>query len=1027
MVQLLPPQLQRGLLLGALLANAAALVAQTAPFTISGTVVDEVGDPLIGVTLYVPSLNIGTATDIDGRYTLSGAADAGSYELQANYLGYLQERIAFELPSASAIALDIDMETDALRMDEVIVTGPSIAQSRRQLGNSITTLNAEKLQVSAPGSVFSALQGKVPGAQITQNSGDPAGGFSVRLRGASTINGSSDPLYVVDGVIISNATNNVTNTNVNGGAAQPGTNRLVDINPNDIETLTVINGAAAAAIYGSRASNGVVLITTKRGKSGAPRFSFSSAVNVNELRERVPINLRPEQFGSATQRLYPIAGTNAAGGLTVGMNLSTNKVPVTRYDYQDDIFRTGVGTDQYLSVSGGSEKSDYFASVGYLFNEGIIRNADFRRYNVRLRYNQRPADWLSFSVGLNYSNSFSNEKPDGNVFWSPINSINITNNIYDINERDALGNLQAAEPTRINPLSVIEDFDITQEVNRVITDVQVKVFPFAGMTIDYVGGVDAFAQLGNNYIPPYPYSGVNPGFFDDGYAASAASDNYQLNHDINARYETEIGAGSGFTSTTQAGATNQFSRNQFTIAEGRKLAPFVETVNGAGTILGARSNVSRLRIWGYYLQQTFGFRDRLFLTAAGRIDGASSFSPQNRDIFYPKVSASYVLSEEDFWKGSALGRAVPTARFRASWGKAGNLTGIGPYDRFATYGTNQFLGVNAINAGANLANPDVRPEIQTETEFGADFSLLDNRIGLGVTYYSQDIEDLLLDRVVAASAGGTSATTNVGSMTNKGLELTLNGDVVRNSRVTWNVYANFARNRNRVTDLGQPLVRIPTVSGAPIFLVDGEPIGVFFGSYQATNPDGTDLLTTDGLPQREQTGRNETTGQPTGGFERKVIGNPNPDYILGVGTQLTAGRFGVNAFLESVQGVDVFDADYRTRQGVGIGDLSEQELSGELPRGYINSIYPIEQWRIRDGSFVKLRELALTYTIPSLAGERLSNTVISVGGRNLFSIDNFTSFDPEVNAGGQSNLLRAVNFGQVPIPRTYTVSVRTNF
>ena len=263
-------------------------------------------------------------------------------------------------------------------------------------------------------------------------------------------------------------------------------------------------------------------------------------------------------------------------------------------------------------------------------------------------------------------------------------------------------------------------------------------------------------------------------------------------------------------------------------------------------------------------------------------------------------------------------------------------------------------------------------------------------------------------------------------MTDKGLELTLNGDVVRNSRVTWNVYANFARNRNRVTDLGQPLVRIPTVSGAPIFLVDGEPIGVFFGSFQATDANGNDLLTPGGLPQREQDERTDD-GQPTGGFSRKVIGDPNPDYILGVGTQLTFGQFGLNAFLESVQGVDVFDADKRTRQGVGIGDLSEKELSGELPRGYIWSIYPIEQWRISDGSFVKLRELALTYTIPSLAGERLSNTVISVGGRNLFSIDNFTSFDPEVNAGGQSNLLRAVNFGQVPIPRTYTVSVRTNF
>ncbi|MEM6396865.1 MAG: SusC/RagA family TonB-linked outer membrane protein [Bacteroidota bacterium] len=1011
------------LLLGLL--TSAGLSAQRLSFTITGSVSAD-GEALTGVTVFLPELGLGAVTGIDGDFTLSGEAPEGEYQAVFSYVGYTTvEQLLTLNQDGQDFNFVVELGTDVLNMDEVVVTGPSIASSRRQLGNRINTVRADQLNVAAPTSVTSALQGKIPGAQITQNSGDPAGGFSIRLRGASTINGSSEPLYIIDGVIISNSTNNVTNSNVSAGAAQPGTNRLVDINPNDIERLEVLNGAAAAAIYGSRASNGVVLITTKSGQSGAPKFTYSTSLNINELREDVFITTFGQQFGSAEQRLYPIAGSDPiTGGLTVGTNFSTDLVPVTRFDYQDQVFRTGVGNDQYLSVSGGNSTSNYFASVNYLYNEGIIQNADFRRYGARLRFNQTVTEWASFSVGLNYSNSFANEKPDGNVFWSPINSINITNNIWDITQRDELGNLQSVEPTRVNPLSVIEDFDINQEVNRVITDFQLKLYPFDGLSINYVLGVDAFNQVGNNFIPPYPYAPVNPTYFDDGYAATVTSDNFQMNHDLIARYETQIGG--SLTSITQAGLTNQFLRVQTATTAGRGLAPFVETVNGASTILDARSNIARLQIWGYFLQQTFGLNNKLFLTVAGRIDGASSFGPDNRSIFYPKVSGSYLISDESWWKDSGLGNAIQTLRLRASWGQAGNLTGIGAYDRFNNYSTNQFLGLNSINASSTLANPDVAPEIQTELEFGFDLSVLNNRLGISFTAYDQEIEDLLLTRQIAASAGGTAITTNVGTMENQGIEIALNANVVQTQNVSWNIFANFSRNRNKIVDLGQDQFAIPNVTGAPIFLVDGEPIGVFFGTYQATDANGNILLTPDGLRQQERADR-DADGQPSGDVLRRVIGDPNPDYILGIGSELKVGNFGFNFLIESVQGVDVFDADKRTRQGVGIGEFAEMELRGDLPRGWIWSIYPIQEWRMSDGSFVKLREAAISYTFPSLFGGALENTVLSIGGRNLFSIDDFTSYDPEVNAGGQSNLMRAVNFGTVPIPRTYTVTLRTNF
>jgi outer membrane receptor protein involved in Fe transport len=459
----------------------------------------------------------------------------------------------------------------------------------------------------------------------------------------------------------------------------------------------------------------------------------------------------------------------------------------------------------------------------------------------------------------------------------------------------------------------------------------------------------------------------------------------------------------------------------------------VRTVSGAANVFPSSSNIARLQIWGYYLQQTFSLNDNFFLTLAGRIDGASSFSPDNREQFYPKVSTSYLISDANFWKESGLGNAISTLRLRASWGQAGNLTAIGPYDRFNNYNTNNINGVLTINASNTLANPDVKPERQTELEIGADLSFLNDRVAITATYYQQDIEDLLVNRVLPASQGGKAITTNVGNMENKGIEIALNANAVRTKKINVDLFANFSRNRNKVFNLGQTLLGISNVTGAPIFLVEGEPIGVFYGSYQALNSDGSILEAPGGLRQQErgdvETGvpMRDADGQPSGDPLRKVIGDPNPDYILGFGSDIKIGNFGLGFLFESVQGVDVFDADKRTRQGVGIGEFAEQELSGELPRGWVWSIYPILDWRISDGSFTKLREITISYTIDKLFGGALNNTVLTLGGRNLFSFDNFTSYDPEINAGGQSNLMRGVNFGQVPIPRVYTLTLKTNF
>ncbi|HEU4609542.1 MAG TPA: TonB-dependent receptor plug domain-containing protein, partial [Chitinophagaceae bacterium] len=432
----------------------------------------------------------------------------------------------------------------------------------------------------ATGNVLAALQGKTAGAQIIQNSGDPAGGISVRLRGISSINSSSEPLYIVDGVIVNNATTRVTNTSGNyDGQLFVGTigqNRLADINPADIERIEVLNGAAAAAIYGSRANAGVIQIFTKRGSSGAPVISLSSNFMVNELRKKVPVNRSPVKFGGSpdvfTQDVITLVGTPPA--------LLTNTTPVTRYDYQDYIFRTGIGTDNNISVSGGRERTKYYVSGSYFNNQGIVRNTDFRRYSFRTNLDQAFNDKISFSLGLNYINSSANEKPDGNSFFSPLNSINIIGNFHDIFTRDALGNIKAVgERQRVNPVSIIEDIKQRQETNRILANAGLKLKPFRNFSVDYTLGIDNYTQNGKTFIPPFAYP-VNTAFYgggigldpaQNGYASTASSTYFQINNEINGTYNANITK--DLASTTQVGYSLQYENSTYKLLQGRGLAP----------------------------------------------------------------------------------------------------------------------------------------------------------------------------------------------------------------------------------------------------------------------------------------------------------------------------------------------------------------------------------------------------------------------------------------------------------------------
>lgn len=1004
---------------------------------ITGKVSAPGNNTAANVSVVVKGTSFGASTDAEGNYVITADLKPGRYNIEFSGVGYKTKTVNLNVTSGeNTYTVNTELSEDVLGLDEVVVTGTSAGTTRRQLGSYISTVKADQLNKGATGNVLAALQGKTPGAQIIQNTGDPGGSISVRLRGISTINSSSEPLYIVDGVIVSNSARRVTNTqDAYDGLISPAPNRLVDINPADIERIEVLNGAAAAAIYGSRANAGVVQIFTKRGSSGAPVVTFTTSVNVNQLRRSMAINEAPTKFGG------PADGPGAITQDILIPSLTTT-TPVTRYNYWDYIFRDGVGTDNNISVRGGRDKTKYFVSASYLSNQGIIKNTDFSRYSFRVNLDQELSRWLSFSAGLNYVNSFANEKPDGNSFFSPINSVTIIGNFHNIWERDANGNLKAVgERGRINPVSIIEDFVQQNRTNRLISSLALKVKPMKDLTIDYTMGIDNIAQLGNTYIPPYTYN-ASPAFWGgglsldptlNGYASVGNNQQFLINHELNATLNKNITE--NIVSTTQLGYSVQYERSDYSVLQGRGMAPFVQTVTGASTVLPGVDQRSEISISGAYLQQNFKIANRYFITAAGRLDGSSVFGEDQRNQLYLKLSGSYIMSDENFWSNAGLDKWWDFFKLRAAYGESGNLTGIGAYARFNVYNASPLIGRTALMSPGQLANENVKPEVQKELEVGADMAFFKNRVNVTFNWYNKRVKDLLISRFIAPSTGFTSLLDNVGEVSNKGIELMVGARAVQKKNFSWEVDVLFNRNRNRVENIPQGIIQYNLPAGS-IFLLPGQSVGVFYGFFFARDASGNLITNAAGIPLQERgTQTSPTTytigrdanGLPVGSPIRKVIGDPNPDWTGTLVNTFTYKKLSLRVQLDAVQGVDVFNADFRTRQGVGNGkEFAEREHRGQLPRGYISGIYAIEEWRIDDGSFVKLRELALSYDMGRI-NKSISNLTLRLSGRNIYSWDRYKGFDPETNAGGGSTLARGIDFGNVPIPRTFAFSVIAKF
>lgn len=954
-------------------------ISAFAQLTIRGTVTDERGGGLPGANIIVIGTTSGTSTDAQGNFALYLPEIEAEITIEARFVGYKSARQTIRQNNGLA-EVSFQLSVDALQFDEIVVTGLSVAASKKQLGNSISTLTVRELESTGATSLDKALTGKLAGALIQQNSGNPAGGATIRLRGTGTVLGDADPLYMVDGVIVNNDSPELIRL---GGGAQ---NRLIDLNPNDVERIEIVKGAAAAALYGSRANNGVVQIFTKRGVQGKPRITYTSRVSTSKIRKTLPVNR---------------ATVDNRG------NKNPDGSNVQRFDHQDFIFRRAGGMEHYASVSGGSGNTRYFASGSYLADQGVVENTLFRRISGRTRIDQELSNWAILSVGGNFVFSKSNDIPNGglNSNYGALTGFIFGPNTYNLTPDPSTG-AYPDDGVLANPLEVIDRYDFTQEITRYIGNAQLNATPLSGLSIDYTLGVDSYDQTAIAFIP----TGTSAPSLANGLSRRAVFDFLQLNNDINLRYQRRIFP--NIQSTTRIGGTLQYEKGENFSAEAKNLSPVSEVVSSGANVVTGEFRSKRV-IYGGFIQQTFGVANRLFVTAAARIDASSVYDADNRWQFYPKASASYLISDEGFWQNSALQNIFSDFKLRASVGTSGGQTAIGPYDRLTNYNASSYGGNPGLVPSTQLGGT-IKPERQREVEVGADFSLLSNRLGIELTYYDQRIDDLLLFRTLSPSTGHSRALQNVGTMDNTGLELLVRAIPLARPNLRWESTFTYATNKNKVDGIEGGRLIIPN-SFSQVSAINGDPLGVFFSTAFERDAQGNIAHDENNLPIQAA--------------DRKIIGDPNPDFTASLINQIAVGQsWSFRMQWDAIIGGDMFNFTRRLAALSAFGVLTdyERELNGELPTGYNSRVFRVFEHWIEDGSFVKLRELSASYRWqPQFLG--LNSIQLSLIGRNLLSIDDYSGYDPETNIAGQRTAVRGFDFVEVPIPRSIAFRVSLNY
>lgn len=1017
--------------------------------TISGTVTDsETGDPLPGVSVSLQGTVKGMATGVDGKYSLEVMDDElAEGSLVFSFLSYKREVIRID----GRTRIDVALSPDNKLLDEVVVTAIGIEKDKRKVGYSVSEVSGEEARESREVNVVNSLNAKVAGVQVTSSSGTPGASAAIRIRGNTSINGSNDPLFVVDGIPIDNS--------YRGSNFTDQGNRALDINPDDIESMTVLKGGAASALYGVRAANGAVIINTKQGKEGETEVTFSNTTTFDRV-NKLPAKQR--QWGQGVGGQF-VEGSN----LTWGPRLDTMSygpegllVPFNPeagsaqpFDHAENFFRTGVTLNNNLSVRGGNDKSGFFLSLSDLRQSGIVPTSGFNRTSLRLTANTKLRHNMQVKASANYIRSNADRPQRGSnlsgvmlgLMRAPA-SYDLTNGSDDpVDDESAWSNPDGTQRTYHsaydNPYWSVNRNRNEETLGRLIGFAEFTWQPFDWLSVTERAGVDTYAESRVSYWD----RGSNE-FTDLGGAIFNQNTN-QFNITNDLLITADHSFSDDFNMTLIAGHSYQtFNRTTlFADGFGFVIDNFYDISNINSVNVETDDIVNQSRLVGAFADLSMDFRRTYYLTLTGRQDWLSNLPAQNNSFFYPSASFGFVFTEL-----ADLG-PLEYGKFRTSYAITGN-------GAFANYLTSNYFVSSGSTQGQLSYAPNsligsntLTPEFNNSFEIGLDLRSRNNRLRADITYYDNASTDQIVEIPIANSTGFSTFITNIGEIRNWGFEALIEYDVFEFSprnpnKISWTTSLNFTRARSEVIRLTDELdnIALPSVGVASTQsrVVEGQQYGVIFGSRWARNDAGQMLV--------------DTLGYPIVNSEDGVVGDPNPDFLMGWRNRFRWKNWSMSFLFDIRVGGDMWNGTRGVMRRLGTAEETEsrnesfvwdgvvaREVDGELViTDEVNTqeirrdetfyakygLAGVTEDNIETVNWFRLRDISLSYALPPTTCERIGVSGISMTftARNLFLITNYTGIDPETSLGGATNAFGRDYFNN-PNTRSYGFNVSVTF
>ena len=1045
--------------------------------TINGIVNDENGSPLPGATVQLKgSESIGSITDFDGNFSISIPVDAEQV-LIVSYIGYLNE----EVDVANQISITVSLQPDTEALEEVVVIGYGTVL-KRDLTGSVSSIKVEDDVSRAAATVDQLLQGRAAGVQVTQNAANPNSGVSVRIRGTNSLRGNNEPLYVVDGVIISSAGEDVNSVGT-GNTGQDPQSGLNGINPRDIESIEILKDASATAIYGSRGANGVVLITTKSGsvEDGKGKFNVYFTSTVTDITKTYDMldGVGYANYSNAARAAagesprYRVEGDNVFSFLTNPDGTPSDVVdnsPNELYNWQDYIYEQGISSNLGVTFSGASDNGDYYLSAGFNDMNGLIENANFQTTDLRLNLNYDINEKLRVEARLSTFFSESDFAEGGDliggdqsfvqqtVSYNPI----IANGIDDISDFFD-GNVLS------NPIAWIDDFTDESKENRVIASLAVKYkFNVPGLQYEFRVGGNLRDKDRSRFYGLTTWQGANANGLYQQMKLNALT--YQVNNFLrynrNINRNHRVNATLGVTYDVRDVSSSTYAVQDFVTAQLGTDQPFLGQVISNPLLLRAADQ----QMFSLLGRVNYTFKNKYVLTASFRRDGVSKFSENNRYGFFPSFAFAWRAGSEKFIQNLDL---FSSLKLRAGWGQIGNH-GIGPYGTLPNYGASSSLYGTPTNGTtvpivlSNIPNPDLTWETTEQLNVGVDFGFNNGKISGTIDVYEKNTKDLLQQTPIPTSTGFSNMLINRGTLENKGVELGLDVTVIDQGDLNITVGGNIAFNKTKIENLGliPGDVLMDNGSGAygnlpiPSYLGNTPsrgnsikfPLNIFLEGYETALFYG---WKTDGIfKSGDQMYRiNGSMSQPgdikvldlngdgqVDLADRTIIGNPNPDYIYGFNVNLSYKGFSMRALFNGTQGNDIVNGNmYRFGYAEGTyrniikeawaDRWSADNPDGAYPRlGYSSNLFAAAMDRfVEDGSYLRLKNITLNYDIPIKPDNFIDSANVYVTGTNLFTWTDYSGYDPEITSFMYDGLVQGVDWNNKPNSKSVLVGVNLTF